>query len=338
MANTHDEVERTEPASPRRLAEARQQGHLPRSRELAAACVVLAAVVALRLWGGRLGQSLVEFTRERLAAADISAPSLGMGLDLTSKLTCILPGLLPVLLLPATVAVIVTLGQTGLRFYPVADPARFSLASGLRTFFSWQSIGGALITSVKWTSVFAISLWWTWSDLRNSAVRPEQQPEQFAGAAAATLLTFGTKLALSLVALGLLDYARAWWSWSRQMQMTRPELRAEARESDGDPLLKKWRRQRQMERSRSRTTPVLQPGDVVFVGKGRIAVATRGAAHAPAFVVAKAIGPAADRLVQTARRCRARIIRDDTTARALYRTDQPRPADVGEFRSAGLPR
>lgn len=338
MADSHDEVERTEAPSPRRLVQARQQGHLPRSRELVAACVVLVAVAALRLSGGRLGRSLLDFTRDRLAAAESSATSPGMGLDLSSKLSCMLPGLLPILLFPATVAVIATLAQTGLRLHPIADPARFNIANGLRMFFSWQSIGGALIASLKWTAALAISLWWTWSDMRSLLVPSDQQPEPFVGQAAETILKFGTNLALWLVAFGLMDYARAWWSWRREMQMSRPELRAEAREAEGDPLLKRWRRQRQMAQSRSRSTPVLQSSDVVFVGKGRLAVATRGAADASAFVVAKAIGPAADRLVQTARRCGARIVRDDTTARTLYRTDQPRPADAGASRSASLLR
>jgi flagellar biosynthesis protein FlhB len=174
-------------------------------------------------------------------------------------------------------------------------------------------------------------------DLRNAVASPGPQPEQFAGQAAETILTIGTRLALSLVALGLLDYARAWWSWHRQMQMSRAELRADTREAEGDPLMKKWRRQHQMERSRSRALAVLQHSDVVFVGKGRLAVATRGTGPASAVVVAKAIGPAADRLVQTARSCCARIVRDDTTARALYRGDQPRLVDDARFRSASLP-
>ena len=66
------ELEKTEPASQKRLDDAREQGNVPRSRELATCSVLLAAGCALWMLGGKLvaqlgsmlGNSLV-FEREQ---------------------------------------------------------------------------------------------------------------------------------------------------------------------------------------------------------------------------------------------------------------------------------
>ena len=66
------ELEKTEPASQKRLDEAREQGNVPRSRELATCSMLLAAGCVLWMLGGKLvaqlgsllGSSLV-FEREQ---------------------------------------------------------------------------------------------------------------------------------------------------------------------------------------------------------------------------------------------------------------------------------
>src|SRR6476620_3501817 len=52
------ELEKTEPASQKRLDEAREQGNVPRSRELATCSVLLVAGCALWMLGGRLTAQL----------------------------------------------------------------------------------------------------------------------------------------------------------------------------------------------------------------------------------------------------------------------------------------
>src|ERR1044071_5348152 len=62
-----DAEERTESATPKRLEEARRKGQIPRSRDLSAAAVMMAAGVGLYYMGGGLGSALYELTRRGLS-------------------------------------------------------------------------------------------------------------------------------------------------------------------------------------------------------------------------------------------------------------------------------
>ena len=321
MADTHDEIERTEAPSPRRLAQAREQGYWPRSPELVAACVVLAGIVAIRIAGGNLAHSLLNLARDGLTVTEITTSPSETLLGWRSDIGHTLLAVFPILLVPVIVAVVAGVAQVGLQLRPeslVADPARLNVLTGLQRIFSAEAVGSALVAAAKWTAVLALSFWWLWLELSHAS-QAGQDSEQFVQQTTGILVRTGTKVAAVLVMLGLLDYARAWWSWRRQVQVSRAQLQSELREAEGDPLLRRRRRQQQLERSQHRAGPVLTARDLVFVGRGRVAIATRESAHGHRTVSAKAIGPAADRLVRAARSRGAKIVRDPDTARALYR-------------------
>ena len=66
MAET-DRHERTESATPKRREEARKRGEIPRSRDLSAAAVMIAAGAALVFMGGTVGRQLADVMRSGLA-------------------------------------------------------------------------------------------------------------------------------------------------------------------------------------------------------------------------------------------------------------------------------
>ena len=57
MADDSD-LEKTEQASPKRLESAREEGDVPRSRELATVAVLFAAGLSLLMMGGHLNKAL----------------------------------------------------------------------------------------------------------------------------------------------------------------------------------------------------------------------------------------------------------------------------------------
>src|SRR5262245_27814737 len=66
MAEDSD-LERTEPASPRRLEQAREEGQVARSTELSTLAIVLAGAGALWFFGAGLGRDLKGLTMSALA-------------------------------------------------------------------------------------------------------------------------------------------------------------------------------------------------------------------------------------------------------------------------------
>ncbi len=59
----NEQFDRTEPATQKRLDEAREKGQVPRSRDLTAAAVMLTAGIGLQLTGGTLGANLAGMMR-----------------------------------------------------------------------------------------------------------------------------------------------------------------------------------------------------------------------------------------------------------------------------------
>jgi flagellar biosynthetic protein FlhB len=324
MANEHDGIERTEAPSPRWVARARERGNWPRSRELVAACTLLAGVLAIRGMGGPLAQHMIECTRTVLSGVAVDAaeaPAQSMwGWRVQSR--GVLPWLAAVLLVPAVAAIAAGVSQVGLRLRPellLGGAAPTDRLSGLGQVFSLQRLGASLSALAKWTLLAAAAAWWLWSDLVQLDATAAAEPSQLARVAAAVLLAVATKLAIALVLLGLADYALAWWSWHRQMRPSRAELAAEMREAEGDPIARRRRRQVQLDHKHSRTDRLLQANDLVVVGRGRLAVAVRRSAPGRGVILARVTGPAAEHLRQIARHRGAVVVRDDATARSLWR-------------------
>ena len=79
-----DDAERTLPPTQKRLEDARKKGQIPRSQELSAAAVVLAAGGALHFMGRDLGDGFLDLMRNGLSlsreqAMDSSSAIVGSG-------------------------------------------------------------------------------------------------------------------------------------------------------------------------------------------------------------------------------------------------------------------
>ena len=98
MADDSD-LEKTEPASPRRLEQAREEGQVPQSRELSAFLVLIAGTGALWVSGNWLAQRIASLvgqglSLERSAAFDAAAPSTALAAMAWEALAAIGPLLL----------------------------------------------------------------------------------------------------------------------------------------------------------------------------------------------------------------------------------------------------
>src|SRR5690606_34784508 len=69
--------EKTEEASPRKLEKAREEGQVPRSRDLTSTAVLLLASIGLYIFAGFMGEKIVGLTRENftLTRATIYDPN-----------------------------------------------------------------------------------------------------------------------------------------------------------------------------------------------------------------------------------------------------------------------
>jgi flagellar biosynthetic protein FlhB len=243
MAN--DDVERNEPASPRKREEARRRGHVARSADLSAALVLLAGVLALETAGGGLFAGLASSTGGllgRLDAVEGDAPSLlgAFGAVLRGGFS----GLLPLVLAALAVSVAAGLLQAGFLF--TAEPLapkleRLDPVAGLGRLVSGRSAARALSGLMKLAALGAVAALTVWGRLPEIASLGRLGFEEAAAWSAAAVLSLGLRCALALCVLGLIDYAWQRWTWERDLRMSRAEVREELRRFEGDPLVRERR-------------------------------------------------------------------------------------------------
>ena len=109
--------ERTEPASPRRIQEAREKGQIVRSLELSSGALLLASVAGFMVLGPQLYQSMAEMMRRALQIPRQSAFDTTQMLETAAQpMFAAASGLLPLLLLLLLVALLAPMLVGGWNF------------------------------------------------------------------------------------------------------------------------------------------------------------------------------------------------------------------------------
>lgn len=336
MAEESD-LERTEPASPRRLEQAREEGNVPHSRELMAFMVMAAGAGTFWVLGGWIAQGIADVIRHGLSfgrtAAFDTAIMRGSSLSLTVDALMYI-GPLFLIIIAAIIATPFVMG--GWVFSPKAfklDFTRIDPIKGLGRMFSWQSIAELVKAILKAILIGGVLFW---------VVRHEQdrlfgllaQPIE-TGLASFSQVLFFSFVALigGLAIIAAIDVPFQLWQYHDRLKMTREELRKEARESEGDPQLKARIRSQQREMARSRMMSEVPKADVVVTNPTHFAVALKydsSAMQAP-VVVAKGMNLIAQRIRDLAGEHHVPILEAPPLARALHRH-----ADIGDQIPAAL--
>ncbi len=316
--------DRTEKPTPRRLREARREGRVPKSQEVAVAASMVSALVALRAFGPGAARSVVEDTRLILGIAG-SSPSGAAVRSLAFDM--LISGILPALAVAAALGTAAAVAQVGFVYAPKAAKPKLSNLSpkkGLQRFkpdvAGWELARSALkltlLGAVAWEPV-------TSGMTRIAATRSLDRSLQEVGTMIGAVLLRAGLLAL-LIALA--DYTINRVRSTKQLKMTRQEVKQEAKDSEGDPHIRAQRRRRATEMSRNRIINVAT-ADVVVTNPTHYAVAIAYRPPEPApRVVAKGTDGRAKRIRKEAYRHGVPVIEHRPLARALYRK-----AKVGMF-------
>jgi flagellar biosynthesis protein FlhB len=318
MSTEQDGLERTEAPSPRWVAQVRERGAWPSSRELVTACAVLSGLLTLRYAGPSLLASLCTLfahslgTRAGLTKAGDMAEARGWVLANSWKFV-------PFLLPPFFVTMLVGLTQTGGRFRFELLRPRFERFNGIRVF--QQITGGstakaAVFASLKFTSLLVFVAWSLASEVTRLGGQVSLSPSPMTCYAYIPWRVM-TGLAFLLVGFGLIDYAWAWVRHMGQMRMTRAELAADLRELEGDPVNRRRMRQKRINGSHVNWERLLRSGDMLLLGSGRLALTIRFQEESRATLIAKVVGTLADSMERVAQGRGGIVVRHVGLARKI---------------------
>ncbi|MEW5889720.1 MAG: flagellar biosynthesis protein FlhB [Pseudomonadota bacterium] len=324
MAEESD-LERTEPASPRRLEKAREEGQVPQSRELSTFLVLMVGVGTLWLAGGWFAGQAAAIVRrgltlERAAAFDPNAMVQGLAA---------LAGEAMLLLAPLFVAVVIAalagpLSLGGFNFSPKAfqpDFSRLDPLNGFSRVISMESLGELVKAMLKAVLVSGVAAWVIAAHRDDLFALLGQPLDTALAALGRTILASSLAIIAAMALIAGADVPFQLWQYHKRLRMTREEARQEHKELEGDPQLKARIRSQQREIARKRMMAEVPKADVVVTNPTHFSVALKydAATMRAPRVVAKGRGEVALRIREIAAQAKVPLLEAPPLARALYR-------------------
>jgi flagellar biosynthetic protein FlhB len=324
MAEDSD-LEKSEAPTAHRLEKAREDGRIPRSREMTSVLMLLTGLAVLWMGGEALTRHLSDMMAQGfrfdhgIISNDHNILSRVVSLGKQTLLA-----LLPIFMGLVIMALAAPTMLGGFMFNPGAikfDLGKLNPLSGLKRLISSQFVSElfkAILKSVLIGWVTGYYLWYHWPRMLHLVMEPTAIALRDALNLIATCLLM---IILSLAPIVVFDVFWQIWSHSKQLRMTRQDIRDEFKEQEGDPYVKRRIRQQQRALSRRRMMSDVPKADVIVTNPTHYAVALRyedGKMSAPK-VIAKGVGEIALRIRELGETHRVPMLEAPPLARALYR-------------------
>ncbi len=337
MAEQDKSQERTEQATPKRRQDAKKKGQAPRSRELNTTAVLLAGAGTLVLFGGAIGEGIAAIMIDSLSPSRelaFDAPLLPtvFGQSAMVALVLLLPLFAAVLI--AALAGPAMLG--GLVFSAQAlQPKleKLNPIAGLKRIFSLNGLMEFAKTLAKFVVVTGAGLLVLRHIAPDLLMAGEASIETAVPGLAAAAAWVLVVLASVMLLIAAVDVPFQLWNHSKQLRMTRQEVRDEMKETEGRPEVKGRIRRVQMEMTQRRMMMAVPEADVVVTNPTHYSVALKYDPDGMAAprVVAKGADQIALKIREVAAASGVPRVEAPPLARALYfttRLDEEIPAEL----------
>ncbi len=326
--------EKSLPASGQKLQKARDDGNIARSQDLSAGGALMVGLLALYLLGPSMMHDILETGRYFLGNAHLLVPSrMPVAALATESLYAFARIALPIALVMLAAGMAFGFLQVG--FLLTSKPlqpklSRLNPITGFQKFVSLRSLV-ELVKSLAKLAVIGIIVYYAlYNRLPDILTLMALNPW---GMLLGTMeLTFAVwwRVALAMIAIGLLDYGYQFWQRQQDLRMTVQEARQESKELEGDPQIKRRVRQLQRQIAMQRMMAEVPTAEVVITNPTHYAIALRydmDVMKAP-VVVAKGARLMAQRIREVAVEHDVPIVQRPELARTLYRSlelNQPIP-------------
>ncbi len=319
-----DKSNKTEKPTGRRLMKAREKGQVARSKELPGALVLAAFLVFCHFagapWRAKL-EALVAGTLSNLVRPDMTIN------DAVAFFTTIGLQTTGLLVLPLGTMVVAGVGGNLIQGWPTftlkplnPDLSKLNPITGLGKLFKLKGWIEMIKTTFKMVMFGVIAL----TAVRESMADGLGGSPGAEGTLLAIMILSGKvifRITLFAFALSIADYLFTKFDYTRNLRMTKQEVKDEGKEAEGDPVVKARIRAKQMAMARSRMMADVPDATVVITNPTHFAVALRyvpGEMDVPQ-VLAKGRGKLAERIRGIAKEHGVPIVSDPPLARALYR-------------------
>ena len=319
--------DKTEEATPKKLDDARKEGQVAKSQELATAITLIALFGSLKIFvgfiGGRFWDAFPEYYNsiETYSKGGFSINNASgfvnsaMG---SALVTCI-----PCFAIAVVLAVVINVFQV--KWQPTLKPlmpkfSKLNPINGFKRIISLDKLVELLKAIVK----IGVIGYLAYSELSDSAglIKTFYDMELFDSVIfiGEKVLDFGFKVAIIYVFIGLADYIYQKFKFQKDMRMTKQEVKDEFKQTEGDPKIKGQIRQRMREASQRRMMQQLPQADVVITNPTHFACAIKydkKIAEAP-ILIAKGADYLAQKIKEEAKKYDIPLVENKPLARMLY--------------------
>jgi len=286
-----DYGDKTEEATPKKRQEAQDEGRIPKSPELSVAVLLLGIALVLTAVVPHVASRLLTVMGEGLASAGDTSLTTDSAIKTLQMLGWrTLSTILMVAASMAVIALVVNAAQArGVFSLKPITPQfkRISPASNIKRLAGPQAIAELVKSLAKLLIVgFAIHAALGREAINAIVVTSQQSPM----ALLQVITHFSVKLimtaGLAYLALALADYLWQYWQFTKEMRMSKAEIKQEFKNSEGDPLLKQRMRSIGRAMARKQMMKDVLRADVVIVNPTHRAVALQyDPSKAPAPIV-----------------------------------------------------
>ena len=322
--------EKTEPATQKKLDDARKEGKVAKSKDLTQGIDLLVLFLLIKIFvsymGGRF-MSLFDSTLGRMAEfMSVNQKEVSMAAFSTVLNNAILELFLliwPFLVFGFVITFIVTVYQVGWKV--TAKPmepklSKFNPINGFKRIFSKDSLFELLKSIVKVGVIAYVAYTNIVDEADNLFILYEIDLNQAIALVGNIIIDFGIEISVIFIVIGLVDYIYQKWKFGEDMKMTKQEVKDEYKNTEGDPQIKGRIRQKMREASQRRMMQDVPKADVVITNPTHFAVAIKYDAEvskAP-VVVAKGEDYLAQKIKEVARENNVEIVENKPLARMLY--------------------
>lgn len=322
--------EKTEEPTSKKLEDARKDGQVAKSKEIANAFGLLSLFLVMKLYLGTMGIRFLElFSAVYGQIPDVvkmyngNLPVASMQVLIRSMMLRLLLILTPILLVGVAVAFVCDVVQV--KWKPTTKPLmpKFSKLNPIKGFgrlFSANSIMELLKSILKLGLIGYMVYSYLRGRVSDIFLLYDISLNQAIGLIGEIVIDLGIRIAAIYMVIAFLDFAYQKWKFKQDMKMTKQEVKDEYKNQEGDPQVKSKQKQRMREASMRRMMQQLPEADVVITNPTHYAVAVKYDADkydAP-YVLAKGENYLAQRIKDVAKENDIEIVENKPLARMLY--------------------
>ncbi len=324
-----DKFDKTEPASPKRIQDARENGRVMKSREVTTAFVFVVVIIYLYFNISHIG----EIVSNRLVYFFSNFSNLNLNYTacieiIDNLIYTVVYAVIPFILIIFFASLISNIAQVGFlfTFKPlIPDITRIDPVSGLKRFFSLQSVNELGKTIFKFFVLTAIAYFTCAPYLKKILVLQYMTPSYDIFFMAKIIYKLFFNIIMAMIILAIADFFIQRYQYNKGLMMTKQEVKDEAKQFEGDRQVKGKIRKMQREIARRRILKEVKNAHVVITNPTHFAVALKydNKKYNAPVVLAKGADNLALLIKKIAKENDIPTVENKYVARTLYETCEP---------------